>query len=242
MTGLYQFLRIVRDYYDDNNAMEVFDHFLGNYKFSDEITWIYMEHFVNLTKKTKPEIALQLLKRLRDLYHYDKVKDICYYRWLLRIKRKLPQLPLDEYLDDLNNEILNELILFHNDEKGMAKSLSSKFLVEILAKFIGKTNPKSVEMVNWFFKISESSFSAFEDSKNGIKLLKNFLAPLWKRKTREDALRKKLEKKDEEEDIDDKDKEKDKEEEEKEKDDSKEGLENMIGAFVLMAESDEDED
>lgn len=68
---------------------------------------------------------------------------------------------MGEYLEDLNHQILNELILTHNKEKSLLTSISAKFLTEIFAKFIGKTNPKSVEMVNWFFKIYESGISAF---------------------------------------------------------------------------------
>lgn len=51
-------------------------------------------------------------------------------------------------------------------------------------------------MINWLFKIFESGVSAFEDKKVALKVLKNFFKPLWARKTKEDRLRKKLEKKD----------------------------------------------
>lgn len=79
---------------------------------------------------------------------------------------------------------MNQVILSHNVGKSVNKSISSKFLTSIFARFIGKTNSKSVEMINWFFKIIENGISAFEDKKTTLRLIKNFLAPLWKRKTK----------------------------------------------------------
>ena len=45
--------------------MDVFKHFLGKYNLGDEMIWIYMEYFINITKNTKPEIASELLVRLK---------------------------------------------------------------------------------------------------------------------------------------------------------------------------------
>lgn len=82
-------------------------------------------------------------------------------------------------------------------KKGAAPgSLSSRYLTNVFAKFIGKTNSKSVEMINWLFKIFQNGVSAFEDKKLALKILKNFFKPLWMRKMKEDRLRKKLLKKD----------------------------------------------
>lgn len=84
---LHSFLKYIREYYDENNAMDVFKHFLGRYNLGDEMVWIYMEYFINLTKNTKPEIAAELLVELKEIYKYEDVKELCYYRWLLKIKR-----------------------------------------------------------------------------------------------------------------------------------------------------------
>lgn len=71
---------------------------------------------------------------------------MCYYRWLLKIKRKIPHILLEgTYLDELNHSILNELTLLQSKGKGsIGGTLTSKFLTNVFAKFIGKTNPKSV--------------------------------------------------------------------------------------------------
>ena len=84
---LHGFLKHIRIYYDENNSMEVYKHFLGRYNVSDEMIWIYMEYFMNMTKNTKPEIISELLARLTEIYRYEDIKDMCYFRWLVRIKR-----------------------------------------------------------------------------------------------------------------------------------------------------------
>lgn len=55
VTGIYDFLNHLRPYYDPNNIVEVFEHFKGRYSLSVELSWLYMEKFINITVQTTDE-------------------------------------------------------------------------------------------------------------------------------------------------------------------------------------------
>lgn len=52
ISGLYEFLSLIRQYFDPNALVDVLEHFKGKYRFSNEMTWLYMNKFISITAHT----------------------------------------------------------------------------------------------------------------------------------------------------------------------------------------------
>lgn len=114
VAGLYEFLSILRRYYDCNNALEVLEYFKGRYSFSNEMTWFYIEKFAQITQHTDLKILRTFLTRLREFNEMEEMKDIYLWRWILRIKKKSPKLDLAPELELLSNQLLKKFLQIQN--------------------------------------------------------------------------------------------------------------------------------
>lgn len=94
MVGLYEFLTILRPYYSCNNLLEVFEWFKGKYNLASEITWFYIEKFINITQQTDRRLIEQFMVQLLEYFEMGGQKDMHTWRWLFRIKKKAPDLPM----------------------------------------------------------------------------------------------------------------------------------------------------
>jgi hypothetical protein len=114
VAGLYEFLSILRPYYDHNNALEVLEYFKGRYSFENEMSWFYVEKFARITQHTETKILREFLTRLREFNEIEQIKDIYMWRWILRIKKKSPKLDLALELDLLSNQLLKKFLQIQN--------------------------------------------------------------------------------------------------------------------------------
>lgn len=118
VAGLYQFLSILRPYYDCNNLLDVFEWFKGRYNLASEMTWFYIEKFVNLTPKTERSRLEKFLVILNEYFEMGGIKDMHLWRWLIRIMKKSHELDMSKKLDVLNNQLLKKFLRIQNKEKG----------------------------------------------------------------------------------------------------------------------------
>ena len=172
----------------------MFDWFKGRYNLGSEMTWFYIEKFVNITSQTERPLLEKFLVLLEEYFELGGMKDMHLWRWLLRIKKKAHDLDMSKQLEVLTNQLLKKFLQIQNKEKGVSEVLSTKFVGVAFAKLIGRKNPMSVNLVRMFFEIFKNSFVAFMESKQNVKFLAIFLTTLRNRKIAEDKIRKRISK------------------------------------------------
>jgi hypothetical protein len=107
-------LSILRPYYDCNNVVEVFEWFKGKYNLGSEMTWFYIEKFVNITPQTDCALLGQFVVLLEEYFEMSGLKDMHLWRWLLRIKKKAHDLDMSKQMEVLTNQLLKKFMQIQN--------------------------------------------------------------------------------------------------------------------------------